>query len=335
MSIEIHSRFSKSFRLTRGLLIVALSWAGFAVAHSVTTMPVTIELSAQVQVKNARVTLGDVAFLTTSDLGTMRRLMALPLGHAPRVGDAVTLDRDTLVRWMNRQAGLNTAMINWKGVTATEVSTASREVSGDAVVAVAKNALQESLSKHSVQVELQPISTPRDLMLPQGTLSFKVRRLPDVRPAKRMLVWVEVYSDGRFVRTVPVSFDVSAWAQSAVATLDVPAGGLLKAEYIAHRSVDIATLGHSVWSGDVDGVRRLRRAVRAGDVLTSDNIEPLPAVARGEWATLHSSAGAVAMESRVEVLQDGRQGQTVRVKQVGANGSVLARVIGPGWLEIQ
>lgn len=58
------------------------------------------------------------------------------------------------------------------------------------------------------------------------------------------------------------------------------------------------------------------------------------AVARGEWALLRAAAGAVALETRVEVLQDGRAGDKVRVRQSGATGAMLARVTGRGQLEL-
>ena len=59
-----------------------------------------------------------------------------------------------------------------------------------------------------------------------------------------------------------------------------------------------------------------------------------PAVARGERALLRSVFGSVLLESRVDVLQDGRVGDMVRVRQPGGAGMVLARVVGAGRLEL-
>ncbi|HSW16101.1 MAG TPA: flagella basal body P-ring formation protein FlgA [Ramlibacter sp.] len=58
------------------------------------------------------------------------------------------------------------------------------------------------------------------------------------------------------------------------------------------------------------------------------------AVERGQWAQLRSGAGTVLVETRVEVLQDGRTGDRVRVRQPLAPSSMLARVVGPGQLEV-
>jgi flagella basal body P-ring formation protein FlgA len=59
-----------------------------------------------------------------------------------------------------------------------------------------------------------------------------------------------------------------------------------------------------------------------------------PLVTHGSVATLRAKTGPIVLESRVEVLQDGTQGQTVRVKMPKATGAVLARVTGPGQVEM-
>ena len=57
-------------------------------------------------------------------------------------------------------------------------------------------------------------------------------------------------------------------------------------------------------------------------------------VARGGVATLHSVVGSIEVESRVEVREDGAAGQDVHVRLPGATADVLARVTGPGLVEV-
>ena len=59
-----------------------------------------------------------------------------------------------------------------------------------------------------------------------------------------------------------------------------------------------------------------------------------PAVVRGNLASLRSVSGAIALESRVEVLDDGVVGQDVRVRMPGANEAIVARVTAPGRVEV-
>jgi flagella basal body P-ring formation protein FlgA len=106
------------------------------------------------------------------------------------------------------------------------------------------------------------------------------------------------------------------------------------------REVDLAAWPSASQGNDVrealqDQDFRLRHAVRGGDVLARALVEPLPAVTRGDWVRLQTNEGAVSLESRAEALQDGRAGQVVNVRLANARSSILARVRGPGLVEVQ
>lgn len=318
---------------------------------------ISIELRPQVKVEQGHVRLGDVAFLTARDLPTLRRLMALPLGPAPRPGSPAILDRETIVRWVEARSGMQTVdsalrvqrpAILWSGATETEIESASQQLPGETVVNAARLALLNWLSQRSVRAEVEPVSTARDISLPPGTPTLRVRPLTgQVQPTRRMLVWVDAWVDDRFVRTTAVTFEVGAWAPLAVATAGVERGAnvdpiVLRGATEA-REVDLTTLRQGTpiaadarsGNGLADGGQRLRRPLRPGEVLTSAHLEARPAVTRGNTAHLLARSGDVSVESRVEVLQDGREGQLVRVKVPGSSGEVLARVTGPGQVEVQ
>lgn len=97
-----------------------------------------------------------------------------------------------------------------------------------------------------------------------------------------------------------------------------------------------------VWLGD-QFVRAVAvpLEVEAAALQRADGAAPLLApvagaadVQRGEWAALRAGTGAVVLESRVEVLQDGRIGQHVRVRPAMGAGHLVARVVGRGQLEL-
>jgi len=318
---------------------------------------VSIELRPQVKVDQSHVRLGDIAFLTSGNLSTLRSLMALSLGPAPRPGSSAVLDRETIVRWVEARSGMQTVdsalrvqrpAIRWSGASETEIESASQQVSGETVVNAARLALLSWLSQRSVRAEVEPVSTARDISLPPGTPTLRVRPLTaQAQPTRRMLVWVDAWVDDRFVRTTAVTFEVGAWAPLSVATSGVERGASLDPIVLRGatetREIDLTTLRQGApleanarnGKGLADGSQRLRRPLRPGEVLTSAHIETTPAVTRGNTAHLLARSGDVSVESRVEVLQVGREGQLVRVMVPGSSGEVLARVTGPGQVEVQ
>jgi flagella basal body P-ring formation protein FlgA len=88
------------------------------------------------------------------------------------------------------------------------------------------------------------------------------------------------------------------------------------------------------WTG-ADEVT-IRRGAQEGHPAAAQVAErrATPAVARGEWVTLLARHGGIELESPAEVLQDGQVGQPVRVRSAGSSGSIVARVVAPGRVEV-
>ncbi|QJW85535.1 flagellar basal body P-ring formation protein FlgA [Ramlibacter terrae] len=112
----------------------------------------------------------------------------------------------------------------------------------------------------------------------------------------------------------------------------MPAGTLVDASMTPSDVVDLTAGGKSLSAARE--TMRTRRPVAAGEVLRTGMVEPAPAVLRGEWASLRAGAGAVRTEARVQVLQDGKVGDSVRVRASAAASSFLAKVTGDGQLEV-
>ncbi|WP_399681019.1 flagellar basal body P-ring formation chaperone FlgA [Xenophilus sp.] len=297
-----------------------------------------IELRPHVLARPGVVTLGDVADLTTRSLPLLKALMALPLGSAPRFGASVSVDREAVRDWVRRRAG---AGIEWAGAAQTVVESAAQVVAGERVAAAAEQGLLQWLAARSTRAQVQPASHVRDLVLPPGPVALKVRPpAADAVPTERMQVWVEAWADGRFVRSAAVSFVVEAWADATVATSTLAQGAPLDA-VVRHgamevRQVDIAKAGRqggALALGRSDAPQRLRRGAKAGQTLAAADLEAAPAVARGQSASLDVRHGSVLVQSQVEVLQDGRVGDLVRVRTHAAQ-PLMARVVAPGQLEV-
>jgi hypothetical protein len=199
--------------------------AGLAAAAPARAGEAEVLLREQVTPRGAQVLLGDVAFVRGGELSTVRRLVTLPLGHAPRAGTQARLSREAVFRWARSQLGELAAQARWVG--ADEVLIAAPGPTG-------------------------PLAEAAPSVLPAGAA-----------PAR-------------------------------------PANALAEA-------------------GPRDGA--------AADALA-------PAVARGEWVTLAVSTGGIQLETRAEALQDARTGQPVRVRTQAGGGSIVARVVAPGRVEV-
>lgn len=297
--------------------------------------PIRIELRSEVEVSGASVKLGEVASVIAEDPALQRRLEALPLGAAPGAGAEVHLDRARLSRWIHARMGVVPEQVGWGGASASRVRRAARVLPGEIVAGEAVASLRAAIEHAGLRPEVSVHRAPRDLAIPSGRVEARPR--PPSRAdvlARRPTLWVEVSVDGRLARTVPVTLEARALGPGYVATRSRSVG-----ESIEPFDLEVKELE---WSGReplpvgsmANQPFRLRRRIEAGAIVSRADVEPVPEVTQGDWATLHAHQGMVELESRVVALQDGRAGQTVRVRLPTASSSILARVTGPGAVEV-
>jgi flagella basal body P-ring formation protein FlgA len=260
----------------------------------------TMDLPEHAETAGGPVVLGQLARLSSDDLGLLRGLVDLPVGRAaPAPGRHVLFTRDELQRLVRRRAHLDAAEIAWRGADQVELAVPAATVSGRAIAEAAASAVRAWLTAQGEKGEPQWQQVPSDVDIPAGPFDLVPRALPTGAPGPRLVVWVDVLAGGRFVRLVPVVFALEP----------------------RHGRKPMHTAAGPI--AEPPGFARGRAPSR----------QP-PVVERGHWAVLRAGMGEVLAESRVEVLQDGRAGERVRVRPPGAAMPLLATVVGPGLLEV-
>lgn len=262
---------------------------------------VSIELLPQARVAGGTVLLGEVATLHCDDLALMRKLVRLPLGRAPQTGDVSVLERGQLAAWLRRQAGVTADQVAWSGATESQVLRVVPMLRGQDIARVALDAVRVVLASAGEGGHVQVRIAPRDVDLPGPTWRIEVRGLETGLGRRRPLLWADIWSGAAFVRTVPVALEVASEPSDSAAMTRPEAPPPL-------RPMEL-------------------------DRTSARDTGP-PVVARGDWATLCSTTGPILVEGRVEVLQDGRPGQKIRVRQQGVPGTLVARVLAHGQLEL-
>jgi flagellar basal body P-ring formation protein FlgA len=301
-----------------------------------------IEMRGQVDAPSRQLTLGDISFASSADLQLLRQALSMPVGRPPRPGETMVLDSARLEYWLRSRLGLSAEQMRWSGPDSTVLTTAVQTLSGDRVTTVAQKGLAEHLARVTTEaglpparIELQPLGEQRDVLVPSGGVDIVMRPLGNARPSKRMLVWVDVVSNGVLVKAVPVRFDVDVFAKAPVAEKAMVAGSVIGTEGVEWREVNVSGLTPSAFLRAKDEKARLRHAVSQGELITDRHVTPVPAVSRGDMARLVSQNGLVSVDSKVQVLQDGRVGDVVKARLANATGAVAVRVVAPGLLEFQ
>lgn len=310
---------------------------GRLAARPAAAAPVAIEVKGEVEVRGSTVALGEVATIVAPSAEAHGRLAALPLGAAPEPGGTVVLERARLERWVRARAGRDAGAVAWAGPAETRVRRAARELSGEELVRFAAAALEDAAGREGARAEVHVREVPRSIAVPVGALRVTARPVAAGSLLSRhVLVSLELRVDERPVRTIGIGVEVEVRGPAYVAAGPLPPRaaatepGAFAVEEV--RWTGLAAV--PVARGGLAGLR-LRRRIEAGTALTRADVEPAPVVSRGSWASLQARRGLVELEARVEVLDDGRPGDLVRVQSSSSSRAFLARVTGAGTVEAQ
>lgn len=295
------------------LAALALLAPGAAPCLAAAAVPLT--LRASVTLDHPAVVLAD---LVDAAPGIDPRLLAMPLGAAPRVGYVLHWRRADLAAQLRRQ-GANVA-IDWQGASAVSVATLTQRLDPQLLQEAAVARLAATFGEPDDAFNLAPQDGAVDI--PQRPYALRTRPVATGGGA-RVLVWVDVLVDGAVYRSVVVPATVTRMRAGWVARRALAAGSRIDSADVEPRQVNAAGLGPL--PDAVDGAR-LRGAVRAGEVLTMATLAPTGAVLRGDAVRLTIQSGALAIEAPGVAQGSALPGQLVAVRSASSGEILSGRV---------
>lgn len=185
-----------------------------------------------------------------------------------------------------------------------------------------------------VDLRFKSIALPQPFKLPAGRLEHQViPAKPGVIGSRRVTLLSRV--DGRTVSNQSIRIELEALARVAVATATLRRGTLLDAEDVSLRYQDISRLDKPIFSLEEIVGKRLKRSVRLGEPLERHRVEFPPLIKRGERVVIRAQSAGLLLTAAGEARQDGRSGETIRVRNSSSQKTILCRVVAPGQVKVE
>jgi flagellar basal body P-ring formation protein FlgA len=308
-----------------GLLVIAVQPARAA-------SQAQIGLAEHVRLDRETVRLGDVASISTHDLALLRRLMALPLASLHSATKPLVLTRPQIEARLRSELG-SRLQLKWTDVSRVGITPASSQIYGSEILMAAREALRRWLAQHHIQEASVIADDVRDVLAPPGRVQLLTRPLAsDKALSERVLVWVDIWADERFIRTIGVSFAVTAKLDGFVSTPNIhtarntlyaPEQQLNEDRPLNVKSSDAT---QAQWQSSVNSPKHT--------VQHSAQLKNQPIVMRGQMVTAVAASVDLSVEMKMEALQDGAKGQWIQVKPMQSGALMQARVLEAGRVEL-
>ena len=148
-------------------------------------------------------------------------------------------------------------------------------------------------------------------------------------------VTVRIGCQGSSAWSLLVPAQVRLYRQVVVAQRPLARGAILAAQDIDWRERDVGTLSQGYLTEPDQALgSKLTRPVSIDQVLTPNHLERAPVVSKGDHVVISAGGAALSVRMPGEALEEGAVGQQIRVRNLGSQRVIRARITGPGQVVV-
>ncbi|HKI33790.1 MAG TPA: flagellar basal body P-ring formation chaperone FlgA [Gemmataceae bacterium] len=321
-------------------LAVALG-ACWTVRADADTDAVVVTLRPSASATSSPVCVGQVASLSGGSRELRSRIESLDLAERPARGKSLLVLAE-LVSYRLQLAGIERGSFRVEGAPVVQVSAAG-SVTEDDFLQAARDALRDRFPGRPEDLVVSPAQAPA---VPQLTLAAKaeVRFEAEVREPMsvpgRCRIDVALVVNRERLGVVPVLLDVKVYQSVAVAVRRIEAGEVLSEENVRIERRALDAMDSCVTPKELEGGRKARRVLPAGQMIPPSAIEPSNAdnpilIKQHDPVKVVARVGKLCITVLAEAQQDGRAGESIRVRNVDSRKDVVGRVVSRGLVEVE
>ena len=290
---------------------------------------ITISVYDACNINGPDVLLGEIAQISGADNGRIEELRKVKVANAATPGNELVLTSE-LFGIRISAANVDLSGIAWNIPPNITVRTNSQTIAGAALVEVAKDFVfgQLDLSKASRTFAVEAASTPKDCVVPLGNIRYKVELSYGVRYNAPTNVNVLIYLDDALYTKAMFRMDVTMQEPVVMTTRSMMKNELITAGDVHLVTVDTSRLPAGYLT-DLNAAIGLvvKRNINMGVPLAKSLLAREIIIKRSDIIDIVSKVNGVEIIVQGIAMQNGREGDKIRVKNTLSNRIVAGKVL--------
>jgi flagellar basal body P-ring formation protein FlgA len=261
-------------------------------------------------------------------------LPQLRLAPAPPAGQTVSFTRAQILDLAkNSLTGLN--VTNWTGAMRVKVTRRTRELDEEEITTLLTTAIQSNYVKEMGELELRFATQWTPLVVPDEALTVRITAVPTAGLNPDFQAGFELWNGAERVGRFQAVLQAKIWKQIPVAHSRLERGQLLRDADVTMERRDVLAAHDVVLAipADNDSLA-LTEAVSVGMPIPNRVVHPRAVIKRGQIVDAVYEEGALRISLKVESLEDGALGQTVRVVNPKTRRELYGKVLNEETINI-
>jgi flagellar basal body P-ring formation protein FlgA len=299
--------------MKRLLLLIALTCLNEKV-HGGPVLPTeadgspALSLASSAQVTGSGVFLQDVLAETAT---TFTNELVAP---APAIGRALLLTRQQVRQSLAKQMP-ESLLTNWAGPAQVRITRKTRKLEEADLKEMLTATLQRDLVRTKGELEIRLTRPWTAVTVPDEPLTLKILEVPNSGVSSSFIARFEVQTERESFGPWQAPLQARVWRDVLVARSTQPRGRLLAEADLATERRDILALRDALAPSDCTAAGvELAEDLTTGSPLTLRSLKLRPVVRRGKVLDAVVQQGPLSITARVEALEDGLPGQTIRLR---------------------
>jgi flagella basal body P-ring formation protein FlgA len=292
------------------LLAVWLALAGSlaAMAGDDATNAVSWQLLPEARVGNAGIFLNQIV-KTTPPVA----LPQLRLAPAPPAGQTVSFTRGQILD-LAQNSLTNLNVTNWTGAQRIRVTRRTRNLEEEEVTKLLTAAMQSNYVKEMGELELRFSTSWTPLLVPDEDLTARITEIPAAGLNPDFQAGFEIWNGTERVGRFQAVLLAKIWKEIPVAHSRLERGQLLRDADVTMEKRDVLAAHDVVLTipADNDSLA-LTESISVGMPIPNRVVHPRAVIKRGQIVDGIYQDGALRISLKVQSMEDGALGQTVRV----------------------
>lgn len=299
----------------------------FLILLTMSISGMTIELQDRAVVSGKDVLLKDLAVVTDCTENELERINLIYIGNAPLIGKSRMIDSNYIIARL-LQAGISRASFQIKGAKRIQVETLFQILKPESIIEYAKNYIITTIGNSKQKIRLEPVQSIREIKLPLGEIEFKVcSSFSPQNYCKQFYVPVEIIVGGKQYQTIRVNFRIQRFEDVVIADEDINRHQVLTQSMLKIVEKEVSSLQERPFN-QIETIigKQTVAIVKKGSMLTSDMVEIIPLIKRGDIITIKNEIGPLVVTTLGKSQDDGMLGQKIRVQNLDSKTVVVGRV---------
>ncbi len=253
-------------------------------------------------------------------------LPAVKLCDAPAFGKNLILTREKISELL--AANATSVGTNFAGADAVKISRRARTFGESDVLGLLTATLQKDFIKDKGQLEIRLAQPWKALVLPDEPLTLDVQEMPMNGVTPSFIVRFALRTANETLGTWTANLRASVWREVCVASRQLKRGESVTTDSFTRERRDILNVRESLpdLAANEDALE-ITESVSTGATLVAHMVKARTVLHRGQRADALVQDGALSIKTKVEILDDGAPGETVRARNAVTHRDLSGKVL--------